>query len=531
MNWESEMTKARVGLGQPSDGLAYWKGRATKRMPLGLAYIAAALARAGHEVKTVDASLHDLSIEETAQQLLANDPHIVGLTFTTPLYHQAVAIMERIKQLSPKTVVVVGGPHVTYLPRATLETSKADFVCIGEGEVSMPAIVDCVLGGGDPSGIVGIAYDWESYQGQTQSRRNKVGEDRDKFAPPVNLNAVPIPARELFEYSEYYDLSRSKKGPQTGAMFSRGCPGKCSFCDAANTIVRWRDIENVINELRIVESLGIPNLFVMDDTFTVQRKRVLALSKGIVESGVKLNISVQLRLDQTDPEICDAMFASGVRYVHPGIESGNEDIIKAIGKGPRESKHHMREKVRLLQQYPWTVRCSYVFGMPGETEDQMLETIAFAAELNADENAFSILVPYPGSPLWTTALDLGKVNPYMDFSRFLYYRTVGVNLSAVPTNRLLALNQFAYDYVGNRAFNFPDVSISSGNRPHVPFDPKDIANLPNLPGTDFSVQREEGVRHRPARPAGECTVQAVRDAFEQYLIKHPVEETEEEAMV
>ena len=107
--------------------------------------------------------------------------------------------------------------------------------------------------------------------------------------------------------------------------------------------------------------------------------------------------------------------------------------------------------------------------MPGETEEQIMETIEFAKELSADETAFSILVPYPDSPLWAIAKETGKVDDHMDFSRFLYYKTVGCNLSAVSTERLLELHEFAYEYVGSPAYNFDDDAISSGNRPHIPY--------------------------------------------------------------
>ena len=464
-------TEARVTLLQPSDGLCYkWARKRTKRMPLGLAYIAASLERAGHAVKVVDAALDDLSVEQTAERALSNDPHIVGVTCTTPLYHQAVAIVARIKALAPGVVVVMGGPHPGALPQPTLETSLADFVCIGEGEESIVAIVDAVMNAKDPGDITGIAYRWGEYQGMTTTYRKRVSEKREVRATPIDLNKCPIPARHLFEYQRYTDGARDVEGPQTMAMFSRGCPGKCSFCGAADTLVRFRDVENVLDELELIDKgLGIQNLFVNDDTYTSNKKRVLAISRGIVERGIKLNIGVQLRLDQLDEEICDAMFASGVNYVGPGIESGNEQIIRQIGKGPRESKEHMRKKIGLLQKYDWRIRCSFVMGMPGETEEQIMETIQFAKELAADENAFSILVPYPDSPLWATAKSMGKVHDHMDFSKFLYYHEIGCNLSAVPTERLLELHEFAYEYVGNPAYRFEDDDVSSGNRPHIPY--------------------------------------------------------------
>ncbi|MBT4464428.1 MAG: B12-binding domain-containing radical SAM protein [Rhodospirillaceae bacterium] len=469
------MSRARITLLQPSDGFVYaWKSeearRKSKRMPLGLGYIAAPLLDLGHSVKIVDAALYEYSVEEAVEHALANDPHIVGITCTTPLYGEACKIVDLIKKKAPGVVIVMGGPHVSALPRATLETSKTDFVCIGEGEESFPQVVDCVINGKDPAGIIGIAYNWKEQSGETTQYRHRIAQSKDTTAPAIDLNKYPVPSRELFDYNEYYDFSRDRRSPQTNAMFSRGCPGKCAFCGAADTLVRWRHVDNCLDELEHIEKgLGIENVFVMDDTYTSNKKRVLELSRGIVDRGIKLNIGVQLRLDQIDEEICDAMFESGVSHVGPGIESGNADIIKAIGKGPRESKEHMLDKVRLLQNYDWKLRNSYVFGMPGETEEQIMETIEFAKELSADETAFSILVPYPDSPLWAIAKETGKVDDHMDFSRFLYYKTVGCNLSAVSTERLLELHEFAYEYVGSPAYNFDDDAISSGNRPHIPY--------------------------------------------------------------
>ncbi len=462
---------ARVSLIYPSDGLCYKFARArTRRMPLGLAYIGAALEHANHDVSVTDAALTDLSVDETVEQALRNDPLVVGIGCTTPLYHQAVEIIDKIKEKSPQTVVIFGGPHVSALPAATLETSKADFVCIGEAEESVVAVVDRILKKQDPKGIPGTMYNWNGYSGHNKDYRLRIAQARgDTTEPAIDLNKVPIPARHLFQWKEYQDHARDVVETQTGAMFSRGCPGKCAFCGAADTLVRFRHIDNIIQELHKVEDMGIHNVFVMDDTYTSNRGRVLELSKRIVDEKIKLNIQVQLRLDQIDREICDALYASGVNYVGPGIESGNEEIIKAIRKGPKESKEHMRTKVRLLQEYPWRVRCSYVFGMTGETEEQIMETIEFAKELGADENAFSILVPYPDSPLWNYAKAQGKVHDKMDFKRFLYYAEIGCNISAVPTERLLELHEFAYKYVGNPAHKLDDNSVSSGNRPHVPY--------------------------------------------------------------
>lgn len=462
--------RARVTLLQPADGECYkWARKRTKRMPLGMAYIATAAQKAGHDVNIVDGSLDDLTVEQTVSRALENDPHVVGITCTTPLYSIATQISHSIRKLSPSTVIVFGGPHASSLPAATLKTSKAHFVVKGEGEVNFPEIIDCVLTNGDPKKIPSITYDWNGQSGETNEYLRYVKDKNNDLEENLNLNDIPYPDRTLFRYKEYVDYARDFEGPQTMAMLSRGCPGKCAFCGAADTLVRFRDLDNILEELDHIASLGIKNIGINDDTYTSNKQRVLALSKGIIDSGHDFNIAVQLRLDQLDEEICDAMFASGVKHVGPGIESGNDLIISQIGKGRKENKANMRTKIRLLQKYDWKIRTSYVFGMPGETEKQVLETIEFARELNADENAFSILVPYPDSPLWAFAKEKGYVDDYMDFSKFLYYHEVGCNLSDISTERLLELHEFAYEYVGNPAYNFEDDAVSSGNRPHIPY--------------------------------------------------------------
>lgn len=464
--------KARVSVLQPADGLVYkWARKRTKRMPLGMAYVATAAAKAGHDVNIVDGSLDDLTVDETIERALSNDPHMVGITCTTPLYHLAMAICHGIKKVSPKTAVAMGGPHPGALPIPTLKTSGCDFVAIGEGEVSFPAMIDCVLQNGDPRTIPSAAYNWNGVEGTTSQYLRYVKEKtlKEKLTKPIDLDEVPYPERRLFKYAQYCDYARDFEGPQTMVMFSRGCPGKCAFCGAADTLVRFRHLDNIYAELEAIASLGIKNISVNDDTYTSNKARILELSRGITERKLGFSIAVQLRLDQIDREICDALYESGVRHVGPGIESGNDAIIKAIGKGPKESKENMRGKMALLQEYGWKTRNSYVFGMPNETEEQIMETIEFARELGADENAFSILVPYPDSPLWHYAKERNQVNEYMDFSKFLYYHEIGCNLSAVPTERLLELHEFAYEYVGNPAYRFDDDAVSSGNRPHIPY--------------------------------------------------------------
>jgi len=465
--------KARVSLVYPSDGICYsFKGddkKRTRRMPLGIAYIGAALENEGHDVRVTDAALDDLTTEETVRRALANDPEFLGIGCTTPLYHQAVDIINEVKRLSPRTTVVFGGPHASALPKATLDTSKADFISIGEGEEAMVEIVK----GTRPQDIPSIWFRDDSGFGATAEYRLRLNQPKNTTVKAIDLNKSPIPARHLFDYDRYVDFARFQPGAQAAAMFSRGCPGKCVFCNAADTLVRFRHTDNVMEEMRQIKDMGFESLFVMDDTYTSNKERVKDLSRRIIENDFGLSISVQLRLDQLlDDEIIDLLYESGVRYVGPGIETGNEDMMKWIGKGPRENKKFITQQVNRLKKYDWRIRCSYILGLLDETEEGVWETIEFAKSLGAGENAFTILTPYPGSPLWDIAKAKGQVDDYMDFSKFLYYDKIGCNLSKIPTERLMELHKLAYEHVdsGLDISGRMSANISSGDRPFMPVD-------------------------------------------------------------
>lgn len=448
---------AKVSLIYPNDDLVYNFSRGeTRRPPIGLCYIAAALESQGHSVSIIDASLLDLSVDDIVEQSLEGNPQFVGIGGTTPLYEQIKEISFSIKRRLPETIVIIGGPHAGALPEATLKTSAADFVCIGDGEESVLGIVNCVLNNTSPNIISSIAYNLNGRVKFTKRYRLKINQLKSETVVGIDLNKYPIPARHLLNWKGYKDAVMGTYEMQTGAVFSRGCSGKCAFCGAAGTLVRWRKLDNILKELHLIQNMGIKNVFIFDDTYTNNKRRVLTLSDRMIQEDINLNLSVQLRLDQLDKDVCDALYASGVRYVGPGIESGNEDIMRSIGKGCKVTKENIRIKMSLLKEYNWTIRCSYVMGMLNETEEQILDTINFAKELDANENAFSILVPYPDSPLWHIATGMGLVNDYMNFSKFLYYHEIGCNLSAVSSERLLELHEYAYKYVGNTKYKIDE---------------------------------------------------------------------------
>jgi len=275
-------------------------------------------------------------------------------------------------------------------------------------------------------------------------------------APP-DLNSIPFPARQILPLNRYVDYARGVLSPQTSFITSRGCVGRCGFCSAGETFVRFRSIDNVLEELEeIYTRYHIKNLVFYDDSFTVKKERVINICKGMIERKLHFSYQVQLRLDQVDEEVMDWLVRSGCEYVGPGIESGNAEILRSIGKSPKATPEFMFEKCKIIKNYPVILRCSYIMGWIDETEEQIWDTIELAKRINAHENAFSIATPYPGTRMWEVALKRGLVSNGMDFSKFLYYHKVGCNLSRVSDERLLELHELAYKEVGNPTYRLDE---------------------------------------------------------------------------
>ena len=221
--------------------------------------------------------------------------------------------------------------------------------------------------------------------------------------------------------------------------------------------MRFRSVENVLAELDdLYHRYEIRNLVFYDDSFTTNKARVIGICKEMIRRGLRFRYQVQLRLDQVDDEVMQWLVESGCDQAGPGIESGNAEILRSINKSRWATPEFFLEKCAIVKKYPVRLRCSYIMGWIDETEEQVWDTIRLAKQIDADENAFSIATPYPGTRMWEVAEQRGLVNDAMDFTQLLYYHRVGCNLSKIPTDRLLELHELAYREVGNRTYRLSD---------------------------------------------------------------------------
>ena len=360
--------------------------------PLGLAYLAAVAREAGWKPMIIDGLTEDLTPSELEDRIRKFQPDVVGLTATTPAIYDAYEAARIAKRVNPNALVLIGGPHATFTADEVLrECEQIDIVVMGEGEETFKEILDRFEKNKGYEDILGIAY----------RKDNTV-----KINPPRplirNLDNLPIPAYDLLPMEKYV-----VEGVRYAAiMTSRGCPYNCVFCSSSLQFgKRWRahSPERVLEELRILrEKFRVKEIEFLDDTFTLNPKRAIDLSRKIVEEGLDISWSASSRVNTFNRSVGEAMHKAGAHTIYFGIESGSDKTLKFIGKGI--TRQQAVDAVKAAKEVELNALGSFVIGFPYETEEDIRSTIRFANKVDVDLAQFTIATPYPGTRLWEIAV-------------------------------------------------------------------------------------------------------------------------------
>jgi anaerobic magnesium-protoporphyrin IX monomethyl ester cyclase len=384
--------------------------------PLGLAYCAAYGKKCYPDL--------EVAICRDLEELLMAEPDLVGISTTSPAFRHAVRCAEEITRIQG-VPVILGGAHISGLPESLPPVFAA--AVLGEGEVAFAALVKIFREKGklEPSSMAGIP-------GLAVPQGSRVALTAPA-APLANLDSLPFPLREW----------KGVDSPLQWSFSSRGCPFQCIFC-ASSTI--WKGYRAhspgyVIGELKeLITRFGLTFCIFMDDLFAVDIKRVRALSSLIKESLDKApQLTVTLRADNASAEMCELLRNMGVNFVHLGLESGSERIVKTLKCGTTS--------VQVNQQALFTCReaglnavGSFILGAPGEEEEDFLATYAFISE-NLKEGllkgfSFSPMVAFPGTAIWKEAVRKGVLTPST-----LDWESLDIDIRSFTGERYLLLSE------------------------------------------------------------------------------------------
>jgi radical SAM superfamily enzyme YgiQ (UPF0313 family) len=388
------------------------------------------MLRQNHEVKIIDSSILNYTIGDVERELRSFNPDVVGITSVTPSIYEAYKVAETAKKVREDCTVILGGPHATFMPRQTMEECEyIDIIVRGEGEETTRELIENIEKGVPLNKVKGITFRKENGIIDTEPR------------PFIkNIDDIPFPSRDLLPM-HLYKFNGVK---YTTMLTSRGCPFGCSFCSSSRLFGgywRGRSPENVLEEIKTVYGeYGIRNIEFMDDTFTLDQKRAEKICDGIIEQGWDISWGASSRVDTLSKELAEKMKKAGCWIIFLGIESGSQKILDTIGK--RITLEQAKKAVEILKDAGIQVLGSFIIGFMQDTKETIKETIKFAKSLNLDYAEFSILTPYPGTPIF----DYAKKNNMLlteDWSKYTATEPI-VKIEGISEKEVKALFQKAY---------------------------------------------------------------------------------------
>lgn len=364
--------------------------------PLGLGYIAAHLREAGHTVDIIDATFTNeaIAIEKTR----ALKPRIIGVYSMFTMREASLRVARALRD--DCEIIITGGP----LPTVEPETYLTDFdaAAVGEGEETMLEIVS----GDRLRDVNGIVF--REREGKPLRPGDAGGEVVHTPQRRVlgDLDAVPLPARDLFDngnYIRYY--KRRGDLPTTSAITSRGCPFACDFCSHPifGESFRERSPQNMVDEVEQILNLGYERVFFQDDCFTLTKSRVIKFCDEVSSRDLHFGWECLSRADSMDSDTATRMRAAGCDHVFFGLESGSDRVLKIMNKSATPEMG--RRAVEAARVGGLKTGAFFIFGYPGDDTESMLETLHFANSLPLDYLSFTYPYPIPGTPLYERVKD------------------------------------------------------------------------------------------------------------------------------
>lgn len=404
--------------------------------PLGLLYLAAYLREdGGHEVEILDMPVEEMGYGRLPGEIRRRSPDVVGITAMTFTMIDVMKTVRIVKSVSPDARVVLGGPHASIYPRETVDLAEVDFVIAGEGERLFVHLLNNMDNPAALSQREGIYL---------KADGRVLGSGRGHFIE--DLDNLPFPARNLTPYQKYSSILTGR-GCITTMITSRGCPFHCTFCykPQMGRCFRARSYNNVVDEMEECIDMGITEILVYDDSFTLDRQRALDICDEIMKRGLHFAWDIRTRVDTVDEEMLAMLKRAGCTRIHYGVEAGTDKILGVLNKGI--TLKQVRDTFAVTKKVGITTLAYFMIGSPEETYEDILATVAFVKEIDPDYLHLTLTTPFPLTDLYRRALDEGVIE-YDYWREFARNPEGGVTTRYWEKNlsreRLLELMSYAY---------------------------------------------------------------------------------------
>jgi anaerobic magnesium-protoporphyrin IX monomethyl ester cyclase len=346
-------------------------------------------------IQVLDAIIDKVGPEECHRRILEGGFQAVLFTTGTATLKSDLALMDKVKAARPSTAIMASAGILKFVGEKLLRENACLDACLTD--FTEPDLLSYLQGRrGEP--LRGLIH----RHGQAL------------VGPALSSDRhfdIPVPRHDLFSFAKYR-IPIARRLPFTVVVTSLGCPYHCGFCTAGAYGYKARRVSNVIPELQALARLGVREILFQDPTLSINTNRVVELCRKMLEAGLRFTWSCNADIHSLNEEKISWMKKAGCHTVSIGIESGDDAILKKYSK-PITTKD-IRDTIRLLNKYGLRILGYFILGLPGETREMALRTVALAKTLNIDIASFAIATPDLGTRLREEAVAKGWIPADLD---------------------------------------------------------------------------------------------------------------------
>lgn len=397
-------------------------------IPIGLGYVASVVKQEKHNVEILDINCFRYSSEEVEKIIRGSEFDVVGIGGLTSTYKYVKWLAGAIKKHKPRVPVVAGNMVSTAHPELLLKNSEVDIAVIDEGELTFKEVVSTIERNGNLDEVRGIFYKDRGNITKTPPRERI-----------SDLDSIPFPAWDLFRMDKYltvtspYPVSFGLRAISISSV--RGCPYECTFCSHPfGRRVHTRSARGIVDEIKeLKKRYGIEYIYFSDDLFLVNEKRILELCDRMIAERFNIKWHVAGRVNLVNVSLLKKMRRAGCIEMGYGFESGSQAILDKLKK--RVTVKQAEEAIKMTRAAGINVLGSFIFGMPGETQATINETLDFIKRTQLPIYRFFYATPYPDTELYDIAKTMGRLP--LDEDKYIE------NLGEMRTTFLVNLTDFS----------------------------------------------------------------------------------------
>lgn len=366
-----------------------------RKPPLGLLSISAYLREhSDHDVTILDNQLEQLDDTALEQYLLSHNPDVVGVTVVSFKLWEAFQVSTLVRRVLPEAHITWGGPHLAIYPEESLALDCVDSIVLDDGETPTMELCDHLEKGESLEGITGL---------YTQNTLPVSGEYEGAINP--ELDELPFLDLQEVPYERYTAYLTGDR--MATLLTSRGCPFRCIFCRLDTRKIRLQSVDRVIEQIKRYVALGVREVEFYDETFNITTARVKEFAEKLLAEKIDIRWSFRGRIDQVDREMLQAIKAAGCQRIQYGVESGSDRVLDKLRKGTKVSD--IRRCFQLTNEVGIDTVAYLILGSPGETMDDMQQTIDLVREVRPTYIEYAIFNLSPGTQAYKMALEEGVI--------------------------------------------------------------------------------------------------------------------------